>query len=204
MQNAETAAHFFVRFGVLINGYSMLLIGDDMYLHIENLSYKRAGNYTCRARLTADVLSPFQFATIPLSLKRESNPLILLIRIAVCIFYPDKLETSPAMVLVSNETRRIQMRCEMSQYIEPDNNLRWFKDGLEISSDGQKYEVQFVDGDPGEGVVNGRAVPSRVSVLVVLNFELESDTGCYYCKTIGSSQRSESVAVSTEPGISSY
>ena len=86
----------------------------------------------------------------------------------------------------------------MSQYIEPDGNLRWFKDGLEISSDGQKYEIQLGDGDTNDGVVNGRFVPSRVSVLVVLDFELYSDTGCYYCKTVGSSQRSESVLVSSE------
>ena len=86
----------------------------------------------------------------------------------------------------------------MLQYIQPDSNLRWFNDGLEISSDGQKYEIQFEDGDTNEGVVNGRFVPSRVSVLVVFDFDLYSDTGCYYCKTVGSSQRSESVVVSSE------
>ena len=55
----------------------MLLIGDETFLFIDDLSYKRAGNYTCRARLTADVLSPFKFATISLSLKREFNPVIV-------------------------------------------------------------------------------------------------------------------------------
>ena len=57
----------------------MLLIEDEMFLVIENLSYKRAGNYTCRARLTADVLSQFQFATIPVFLERESTPTNMLI-----------------------------------------------------------------------------------------------------------------------------
>ena len=77
VQNGETSTHFFVRFGILRNGYSMLLIGDEMFLFIDDLSYKRAGNYTCRARLTADVLSPFQFATISLFLKREYIPVII-------------------------------------------------------------------------------------------------------------------------------
>lgn len=91
----------------------------------------------------------------------------------------------------------------MSQYIRPDNNLRWFKDGVQISSDGQKYKIHFEDGDPSGGVVDGRVVPSRVSVLVVLNFELQSDTGCYCCKTVGGSQRSESAVVNAEaPGRS--
>ena len=77
VQNGETSTHFFVRFGILRNGYSMLLIGDEMFLFIDDLSYKRAGNYTCRARLTADVLSPFQLATISLFLKREYIPVII-------------------------------------------------------------------------------------------------------------------------------
>ena len=86
----------------------------------------------------------------------------------------------------------------MSQYMEPESNLRWFKDGLEIVSDGEKYNISFENGD-SLAVRNGRVLASRVSVLVVLNFQPENDTGCYYCRTLGGS--SLPVSVSTDrPG----
>ena len=49
----------------------MELIGDEMFLFIENLSYERSGNYTCFVQPTSDVLASFELATIPLSLRGE-------------------------------------------------------------------------------------------------------------------------------------
>ena len=106
------------------------------------------------------------------------------------------------IIVARNETNTLEMRCEMSQYIQPDSNLHWFKDGLEIVSDGEKYEVIFKSGGDDLAMVNGRKVPSRVSVLVVSNFQQDNDTGCYYCMTVDGSYRSNSVAVTTgAPGL---
>ena len=49
----------------------MELIGDEMFLFIDNLSYERSGNYTCRVLPTSDVLASYEMATIPLSLRGE-------------------------------------------------------------------------------------------------------------------------------------
>ena len=87
----------------------------------------------------------------------------------------------------------------MSQYIEPDENLLWFINNQEIISDSNKYDNRF-EGGNSPSVMNGAPVPSRISILVVLDFQPQNDTGCYYCMTV-STQRSASAHVSTdEPG----
>ena len=115
-----------------------------------------------------------------------------------CVSFPVELKTSPEALTISNETGSIEVRCEMSQYIEPDNNLQWFRNGLRITGDSDKYEIHFEEGN-SLSVFNGVTIMSRVSVLVVLDFQQQNDTGCYYCET-KTTQKAAFVSVSTTPG----
>lgn len=104
----------------------------------------------------------------------------------------------PKIVIVDNKTKSVEMKCEMSQYIEPDENLQWFKNGQKINPS-NKYKVRFEDGN-SPSLINGVRTQSRVSVLVVSDFQEQNDSGCYYCET-RSTQKSASVFVGTEePG----
>ena len=84
----------------------------------------------------------------------------------------------------------------MSQYIQPDNNLQWFRNGRMINNDSDKYTIHFEDGDT-PSVIDGAVTQSRVSVLVVSDFEEQKDVGDYYCETVNK-QTSASVYVGTE------
>ena len=102
--------------------------------------------------------------------------------------------------MVSNDTESVELRCEMSQYIEPDSNLRWFRNGRMINNDSDKYTIHFEDGN-SSSVINGALTQSRVSTLVISDFEEQTDVGDYYCETIVTQQRSATVYIGTEePG----
>lgn len=88
----------------------------------------------------------------------------------------------------------------MSQYIEPDHNLWWFRNGRMINNDSDKYTIHFEDGN-SPSVINGEVTQSRVSVLVISDFEEQTDGGEYYCETVFTQQRSVLVYIGTEePG----
>ena len=99
--------------------------------------------------------------------------------------------------MISNGTESIELRCEMSGYIEPDTNLQWFRNGERITGDGdEKYDIHFEEGNK-LSIFNGVETQSRVSVLVVLDFQQPSDAGCYECKTLRS-KNTATVYVGTE------
>ena len=104
-----------------------------------------------------------------------------------------KLKVTPMTVVADNETDSIKMSCEMSQYIEPDKNLQWFRNGERlVSSD--KYNISLESGN-NPSLVNGVEALSRVSVLVVSDFQGAEDGGFYHCN-ITNAKRSASVYVS--------
>lgn len=109
--------------------------------------------------------------------------------------YVVELEVFPKTLTVTNETESIELRCEMSGYIEPDGNLQWIRNGQRVTDDSDKYEIHFEEGNRSS-VLSGEETLSRLSVLVVLDFVLQSDAGCYECKTL-SSENSASVYVGT-------
>lgn len=102
-------------------------------------------------------------------------------------------------LVVMNNTDSVEMRCEMSQYIEPDDNLQWFRNGHMINASNSKYQIQFEDGST-PSLINGVRTESRISVLVISDFNQQNDSGCYHCMAINS-QKSASIYVSLEePG----
>lgn len=101
--------------------------------------------------------------------------------------------------VVMNNSDSVELRCEMSQYIEPDKNLQWFRNGHMINANSSKYQIQFEDGNT-PSLIDGVRTPSRISVLVVSDFKEQNDSGYYHCRTL-STHKSASVFVGQEePG----
>ncbi len=75
----------------------------------------------------------------------------------------------------------------MSNYIRPDDQLQWFKDGEMITSGQARRQITFTNGT-GQGQFGGISPQSsRVSVLTISN-PILSDTGTYNCRVIGTTE----------------
>lgn len=107
-----------------------------------------------------------------------------------------ELEAIPTAIVVSNTTESVELRCEMSGYIEPKINLLWLRNGERITEDSDKYDIRFEEGSK-LSIFNGMEALSRVSVLTVLDFKQQNDSGCYECKT-RRSKTTATVYVGTE------
>ena len=86
-----------------------------------------------------------------------------------------------ANVTVASGIPNISLSCEMSLYIQPDENLQWFHDGgLINTTDMEQYTISYFSGNR-EGQNGGNvAQPSRVSTLVISEPQM-FDSGTYTC-----------------------
>lgn len=95
--------------------------------------------------------------------------------------------TSTVTVTAGNSS--IELSCEMSQFIRPDDFFIWeTPSGQRIDSDSNKYRITFRNGAP-ESAANGSSVlvPSRVSTLIISN-PVSSDSGAYTCRVNGTTK----------------
>lgn len=101
-------------------------------------------------------------------------------------------------ITVDNETSTVELNCEMSQYIEPDSNLQWFRHGDRITNN-EKYNISYDDGNKESQMGDSEQQSSRVSTLVISDFQ-EEDKGFYHCNSTGTGN-SEAIYISLgEPG----
>ncbi len=76
----------------------------------------------------------------------------------------------------------------MSDYIRPDDQLQWFRDGEMITSGQARQQITFKNGNANQGQLGGLSTQSsRVSVLTISN-PILSDTGTYNCRVIGTTE----------------
>lgn len=109
-----------------------------------------------------------------------------------------ELEASPMTITVDNETSTVELNCEMSQYVEPDSNLQWFRHGSRIAAS-EKYNISYEDGNKESQMGGSEQQSSRVSTLVISDFQ-EEDKGFYHCNITGT-ENSEAIYISLgEPG----
>ena len=81
----------------------------------------------------------------------------------------------------------VELSCDMSAYIRPDDQLQWFRDGEMITSGQDRRQITFMDG-AGRGQFGGLTTQSsRVLVLTISN-PILSDTGTYNCRVIGTTE----------------
>ncbi len=75
----------------------------------------------------------------------------------------------------------------MSNYIRPDDQLQWFRDGEMITSEQARRQITFMDGTES-GQLGGLVTQSsRLSMLTISN-PVSSDTGTYNCRVMGTTE----------------
>ena len=108
------------------------------------------------------------------------------------------MEANPKIIVAENETTNLQLKCEMSGYIEPDENLQWFRHGEKIENS-NKYNISYVNGSKLIQMGGIQQKNSRVSILTISDFKKE-DRGFYSCNTT-ETKVSEAIYISLgEPG----
>ncbi len=76
----------------------------------------------------------------------------------------------------------------MSDYIRPDDQLQWFRDGEMITSGQARRQITVMNGNADQGQFGGLSTQSsRVSVLTISNPVL-NDTGTYNCHVMGTTE----------------
>ena len=87
-------------------------------------------------------------------------------------------------VNATNTDRTATLRCEMADFIRPDEDLQWFRGEQQITN-GSRHAVTYEDGTP-EAAQNGGAFvgPARVSVLTISN-PVAADSEMYTCQVQG-------------------
>ncbi len=82
----------------------------------------------------------------------------------------------------------VELSCDMSNYIRPDDQLQWFRNGEMITSGQARRQITFVNGNAYQGQFGGLLPQSsRVSMLTISN-PILSDTGTYNCRVIGTTK----------------
>ena len=78
----------------------------------------------------------------------------------------------------------VELRCDMSDYIRPDDQLQWFRNGEMITPGQARRQITFMNGTARLGQFGDLSIQSsRVSVLTISNPVL-SDTGVYNCRVM--------------------
>ena len=85
----------------------------------------------------------------------------------------------------------VELECEMTLYIRPDEDLQWFRGSEMIVNGTNRYTISYRNGlagaaQKGENVT----IPGRVSVLTISNPQL-SDSGTYNCRILGTEQSAD-------------
>lgn len=79
----------------------------------------------------------------------------------------------------------MNLTCEMSQYIQPDENLIWINKNGEAIEQSGKYTISFKNGTEHVSQNGGnQRSPSRISTLTV-HHPTVCDNGNYVCALVG-------------------
>ena len=90
-------------------------------------------------------------------------------------------------VTPSDTATDVALNCEMAFYIHPDTDFLWMRGGQRIDPN-DKYDIIYSDGGRDGGQIGGTGlVRSRLSALVVKNFE-PFDDGNYTCFVDGTDE----------------
>ncbi len=102
-------------------------------------------------------------------------------------YYTVTLTAINSNVTILDNASFVELSCDMSNYIRPDDQLQWFRDGKMITSGQARRQITFMDGTES-GQLGGLVTQSlRVSMLTISNPVL-SDTGPYNCRVMGTTE----------------
>ena len=101
----------------------------------------------------------------------------------ILLFFAVTLETdTPLLTISANNQTEVELRCEMLDYIRPDEDLQWYDlDQQPIVSGTNRHTITYRDGTP-DTAQNGEPflITSRVAVLTISDPQV-SDSGTYIC-----------------------
>ncbi len=75
----------------------------------------------------------------------------------------------------------------MSNYIRPDDQLQWFRDGEMITSGQARRQITFMDGTE-LGQLGGLSTQSSRLSKLTISDPVSSDTGVYNCRVMGTTE----------------
>ena len=103
-------------------------------------------------------------------------------------------------VTAYNSDSRVELACEMTLFVRPDQDLQWFRGSEMIVNGTCRYTVSYRNGLT-EAAQNGgnMTIPGRVSMLTISNPQL-SDSGTYTCRILGTEQSAD-VQLSVEVAL---
>ena len=85
----------------------------------------------------------------------------------------------------------VELGCEMTLFIRPDEDLQWFRGSEMIASATNRYTISYRNGSARAAQNGGNVtIPGRVSVLTISNPQL-SDSGKYTCRILGTEQSAD-------------
>ena len=85
----------------------------------------------------------------------------------------------------------VELGCEMTMYIRPDEDLQWFRGSEMIVSRTNRCTVSYHNGLAGAAQNGGNVtIPGRISVLTISSPQL-SDSGTYTCRILGTEQSAD-------------
>ncbi|XP_064396395.1 class II receptor tyrosine kinase-like isoform X3 [Halichondria panicea] len=143
--------------------------GPSTSLLVHGLSYTDAGVYRCSVQDDRNPGSPPIEGTIELRLTLT-------------------LTAINSSVTILDNASFVELRCDMSNYIRPDDQLQWFRDGEMITSGKDRRQITFMNGNANQGQFGDLSTQSsRVSMLTISN-PILSDTGTYNCRVIGTTE----------------
>lgn len=155
--------------------------GPGTAILIQNLTYMDQGAYDCQVRGT-EPLTTWVSLTITLTLITNLDPIA-------------------PVVQTFDDFLHVDIGCDMSGYIPPDENLYWIVDGREIHSSGEnneeKYRITYKNGIRKAQVGGRKPTLSRVSVLSIYDVQLD-DSKTYSCVVDGMNLVEEVELIVTE------
>mgnify|MGYP003462097078 CR=1 FL=1 len=119
----------------------------------------------------------------------SSFPSILPLSLPSSLLLTVKVEVlGPTNITVNvTTTSQVELSCEMSQYIHPDEDLRWFRGGQKLDNTQSKYSIRYQNGTKLAQNGGSNVTTSRVSVLTISQLT-SSDSGVYTCRLFGTNQ----------------
>ena len=93
-------------------------------------------------------------------------------------------------VIALNNDANVELMCDMSAYIRPDDHLQWFRDGQIVVSGENRRQISYKNGTLKGQIGELRTGPSRVSVLTISNPTL-ADSGTFTCSVVGTTESAD-------------
>ena len=108
-----------------------------------------------------------------------------------CFFFAVDLQATSRKVIAHSNDTEVELACEMTLYIRPDEDLQWFRGSEMIVNGTNRHTVSYHNGSVRAAQYGGDTlIPGRVSVLTISSPQ-QSDSGTYTCRILETEQSAD-------------